>query len=93
MKISFRLHRSLKVKSNTYLIFRSKDQSADILKKTLGLLKLEFVFEGDTLIVSKTNTKIRLAKFANLTIVNLRLYSENDQKEKYLKTVLIKYLS
>lgn len=93
MKISFRLHRSIQIKLGTYLVLRSKDQSLDILEKTLQLLKLDFLFQGDRLVINKTKTEVKLTKFANLTIVNLRLYSENDQKEKYLRTVLIKYLS
>ena len=93
MVIKFRLHRSINLGSQTNLVFRSNNQSLDILEKTLKLLKLEFLIQGNMLTINKTNTKIELIRFANWTFINFKLYNNEDQKEKYLKTVLIKHLS
>lgn len=92
MKISFRLHRSLQIGTKSYLVFRSKKESQDILEKTLRLLKLDFLSQDDVLTVDKTNTQVKLTRFVGFTIVSFRLYNKKDQKEEYLKTVLIKFL-
>ena len=74
-----------------YIIFHRYKNVNNQIKKVLDLLSIKYKVENNIFLINKINIKVKLVKIGLVTKVSFIGIGTITDKEKYIKTTMLKY--